>query len=306
MFDNGVVLEVLTQIRAQAAGCVDTAAWTLPDGDLVACLDAVTGVLAQLAAVQAHLVREVEGRGVPAAQDASGVVAWLRQRLRISAAAAKRLVELARELDRRPALDAAVGVGGLNAEQAAVIASGLRELAGQPQVEPAVVDKAETVLIDYAGRFDPAGLRALSGRVLAHVAPDVADRVDAAVLARQEARARHSRALQLTPAGDGRVRLTGWLDTEAAAVVTAALDPLCAPHHRRPGHPDPRPGELDPRPGELDPRTGRPDPDPARPTPGPASPARWRASRACWRASRACAASRDAGRFVACRAGRAG
>jgi hypothetical protein len=38
--------------------------------------------------------------------------------------------------------------------------------------------------------------------------------------------------LPRTPGADGRVRLDGWLSVEAAAIVTAALDPLCAPRHR--------------------------------------------------------------------------
>ena len=257
-------MEVLTRVRAQLAGCMDTAVWTLPDGDLVACVDAVAVVQAQLAAVQAHLVREVEGRGVPAAQGASSTGVWLRQRLRVSPAAAGRLVALARELDRRPALDEALGAGSVNPEQVAVIAAGVRELAADAAVEPVVVGKAETVLIDYASRFDPVGLRALSGRVLAHVAPDVAERVDAAVLARQEVRAAQTRALHLTSAGDGRVRVTGWLDTEAAAVVTAALDPLCAPH-RRPGRPDTLAGRPDTQPGRPGTLAGQPDTQPGHP-----------------------------------------
>jgi len=232
VFDNGWVLEALTRIRAEVAGCVDAPVWALSEADVVACLDAVAVVQAQLAVVQAHLVREVEGRGVPAAQHATGTAAWLRQRLRIGASAAARLVELAREVDRRPALDRALAAGSVNPEQAQVIAAGVRELAGHRDVDPVVVDKAETVLIDYAGQFDPAGLRALGARVLGHVAPEIAERVDAAVLARQEARAWQTRTLHLSAVGDGRVRLTGWLDTEAAATLTAALDPLCNPGHR--------------------------------------------------------------------------
>jgi hypothetical protein len=37
--------------------------------------------------------------------------------------------------------------------------------------------------------------------------------------------------LQLTRNGDGRFRLTGWLDEAGAAAVNAVLDPLCAPRH---------------------------------------------------------------------------
>ncbi|MEU4563020.1 DUF222 domain-containing protein, partial [Actinoplanes sp. NPDC023936] len=46
-------------------------------------------------------------------------------------------------------------------------------------------------------------------------------------LAEQEAR--EQRFLTLTSDGDGRVRVRGLLDSESAAVITAALDPLCRP-----------------------------------------------------------------------------
>jgi hypothetical protein len=50
--------------------------------------------------------------------------------LRISIHTAKRLVELARHLDKRPMLDAALGSGVVNVEQAAVIATAVADLPG--------------------------------------------------------------------------------------------------------------------------------------------------------------------------------
>jgi len=61
------------------------------------------------------------------------------------------------------------------------------------------------------------------------VAPDVSERHEAASLARAERRARHLRGFTLSPLGNGQVRLHGLLDTEAAATVTAAIDPLSRP-----------------------------------------------------------------------------
>jgi uncharacterized protein DUF222/HNH endonuclease len=48
-------------------------------------------------------------------------------------------------------------------------------------------------------------------------------------LEQAERRAYAGRELNLTDVGDGRTRLTGWLDREGAAVVRAAIDPLCDP-----------------------------------------------------------------------------
>jgi hypothetical protein len=48
-------------------------------------------------------------------------------------------------------------------------------------------------------------------------------------LAAQEAQAHAVRAFHLTDTGQGRTRLTGWLDAAGAATVNAALDALCKP-----------------------------------------------------------------------------
>jgi hypothetical protein len=79
------------------------------------------------------------------------------------------------------------------------------------------------------GGFRADGLRWLGKRLLSYVAPDVEEAQEAAALARDEAAAYANRTLSISDAGDGRVRVRGWLDTEAAAIVSAALDPLCSP-----------------------------------------------------------------------------
>jgi hypothetical protein len=222
--------EALAQIRGVASGLVDVPVWPLSDGEVVSCLDEVHQAEQALAAVRLHLVREVEGRDLPGGHGATGVAVWLRSRLRVSIRSARRQVELAKQVDRRPALDAALCGGAVNVEQAQVIA---KVVAGLPsEVDAEIVDKAEAALVDYADRFDPDGLRRLGRRILSHVAPQVAEEAERKALERAEAKARAGRGLTLSPAGDGRVRLSGSLDAEGAAVVTTALDPLCSPPHR--------------------------------------------------------------------------
>jgi hypothetical protein len=203
------------------------AGWALSDGELLVRLDGLTAEVARLVGLQAQAVREVEARGVPAAQGVTGMVRWLQERYRCSPRAARRLVELGRLLDQRPALETALSSGSVHVEQVEAIGTAVGLLAAEPQVSADLVDKAEAALVEQAAVFAPKPLQQLGWRVLAHVAPEVADRVDAAVLARQEARGRAMRTFQLTSMGDGRVRCTGWLDVEGAAIVNAALDPLC-------------------------------------------------------------------------------
>lgn len=226
-FHNGRVLEALEQLQTVVVDCADTPVWSLPDDEVLACLSGVVRVEQALAAARLHLIRQAEARDLAAAQCATSTVGWLREHLRVSVPTARRWVELARTLDQRPDLDSAVIAGEVNTEQAAVIGSCLTGLPAETGAEAA--SKAETMLIDWAADFDPHALRKLGSRILAHVAPEVAERADAQALARQQARAEAGRGFTLSPVGDGRVRLTGWLDTEAAATVTAAIDPLGGP-----------------------------------------------------------------------------
>jgi hypothetical protein len=171
--------------------------------------------------VEAHLVREVDSRGIPAKQAASGTAVWLRERYRMGIHRARRVVDLAHAVDRSADLDRALSAGEVSPEQAATIAKTVAPLPAEVGAD--VAGKAERSLIEFAAQHEPAHLRRLGERIVELVAPDVAERADAEVLARWEARAFASRGFTLSPVGDGRVRLTGWLDVEAAALVTAAL-----------------------------------------------------------------------------------
>jgi hypothetical protein len=189
----------------------------------------------QVAAVCAHVLREVEGRGLPGKRDAVlGTAGWLRQRWRISTGTAHRLVELSRALDRLPQLDAALSTAEVNVEQAAVIAAAVHDLPADVGADTAA--RAEQALVGMAAEFAPTALRKLGGRILAHVDPGTAERAEGERLRRDAERAYRRRGLSLTDAGAGLVRVTVWLDAEAAAIITAALDPLCTPTRHRPTH----------------------------------------------------------------------
>ncbi|MEU4242126.1 DUF222 domain-containing protein [Actinoplanes sp. NPDC026619] len=230
------MLEELTRTRAALAECAGAAVWALPDADLLASLEEAWTGVQQLTAVAARLVRQAEVRGLPAAEAASSTVVWLRQRLHASPADAQRLVRLGELLDASPALDAAVSAGAVSTEQARAIGTAIADLPEEAGIE--TLAKAEKSLIAYASQFDPMTLSQLGTRILAHVDPEAGDRYDEAVLRRQEERARHSRGFTLSPFGDGRVRLSGWLERAAAATVSAALAPLCRPDHATAGDTD--------------------------------------------------------------------
>jgi hypothetical protein len=220
--------EELGPVGEVAASLAQAPVWSLTDEQLGSYLDQVHQAEQALAAARLHLLGEISGRDLPARQGVGSTTSWLIGRLHIAAGTAGQWVEVAGYLGRRPTLDTALTRGAVNVDQVKVIGAAVAALPAK-EIGPQIVDEAETALVDMAADFDPRALSKLGRRILWHVAPDVAEKVYEAALRREEERANITRALTLTPAGDGRTRVSGWLDAEAAAVVTAALDPLCNP-----------------------------------------------------------------------------
>ncbi|MDG4782957.1 DUF222 domain-containing protein [Micromonospora sp. WMMD961] len=222
------MVEGLAQAEDAVAACADSAPWALAEPHLIAALDAVHRLDQRLAAVKLALVRELDGRGTATAQGASSTAVWLRERLRLTVPAARRLVDLATTIDTgNPGVRQALADATITLDQARVIAETVDTV--QTTAGADAADKAVGVLVDWAGQFDPTLLRKLSTRILDHVAPEVADAAAKAALEAQARRAARDRHLTLSTMSDGRLRLTGTLDTETGGLLRAAIDPLTAP-----------------------------------------------------------------------------
>ncbi|MGW3602178.1 DUF222 domain-containing protein [Micromonospora sp. NPDC005161] len=233
------MVEELAQAEAAVAVCVDVATWALPEHDLIAALDAAHRLEQRLAAVKLAVVRELDGRGTAATQGASSTSVWLRDRLRLTVPAARRLVDLAAALDTGvPEVRAALASGDINVGQARVIGDTVSTV--QTTAGADVAEKAVAVLIEWARQFEPTLLRKLGTRVLDHVAPQVAEAVARATIEADARRACRDRHVTLSGLRDGCLRLSGTLDAEAAGLLRAAIEPLTAPS----GMGDPRsPGQ---------------------------------------------------------------
>jgi hypothetical protein len=164
---------------------------------------------------------------MPKAQGATSTTAWLRGHHRISPSAASRQVQLAKKLPNLPTLAAAMAAGAVNPEQAQVIAAALRELPAD--LNPTLKTDAEALMVEAASKLDPLQLKVVGTHLLSRIDPDRAEQHEREALERAEKRAARDRFFTLTPLGDGRTRLTGILGEEAAAIVNAAMQPLCRP-----------------------------------------------------------------------------
>ncbi|MGC5289264.1 DUF222 domain-containing protein [Micromonospora sp. DT231] len=222
------MVEELALAEDVVAACTTAAAWALTEPDLITALDAAHRIEQRLAAIKLTLVRELDGRGTATVQGASSTAVWLRDRLHLGVGAARRLVELAAALDIAPprVRDALAG-GAVDVEQVRVIADTVATV--HTTAGPEAADKAVGVLVDWAAQFDATLLRRLGTRILDHVAPEIADAAAEAALRVAESRAARDRHVTVSEHSDGRLRLSGILDAEAAAVLRAAIGPLTAP-----------------------------------------------------------------------------
>jgi Domain of unknown function (DUF222) len=168
--------------------------------------------LRRLAAVDARRAAGAD-RGVPAPSTAG----WLRNRLRMSAAAAYEAVRTARALFRGPLTGTADALlaGAISPAHARVLAQGTHQLPDQ------VTREAEPVLVETATQVDPPRLRQAVGYLLQIADPEGAD------AARERRHAR--RGLWLSATFDHMVAVSGLLEAEAGHIVRTALEPLARP-----------------------------------------------------------------------------
>ncbi len=172
---------------------------------------------------------DADAAGADAGADAAGAAAR-------SADAALSAAAGAAALSAAAGAGAAAGVAdcpgaGRDAAAGVVAAPAMADAAEalDPPAAARILHEAEATMIDMAARLSAHQLRRVGDRILTHVAPHLADRADEQALAREEARAHHSRGFTLSTPVNGLVRLSGYLGTEDAALVQAALHPLCTP-----------------------------------------------------------------------------
>jgi hypothetical protein len=214
-------------VMAEAVGaCAAVPLWSLDAAGCVAALDAVVAAERTLAGLKLRLVRRIDTAGVARHEGATSLAVWLRGRYRYTLGTARRLIATAVGVGTGPAvLREAVLAGRLEPEQTEAVTATLAKL--PPLDRPAAAER----LVDEAGTWDAAVLARMGAIII-----DAADAADAGGIEaierrdRRERRERRERYLSIRAARDGTgYRLDGRLTTAQAAVVTAALDPLCKP-----------------------------------------------------------------------------
>ena len=230
---------VLTKLPAEL--------WRTENDGFAAIAAAMDALAVQVDCARVGLVAEAQSRGVVAASSSSGPADWLMAHsFHLEPADATRTAELARActVPANQVLAAAVAGGTLTVRKAV---TALRQLA---QVEHALApgkrEEALASLTLMAQTGYDRNVIAVGRTLMSLVGADRA-------LEHNEDALRSLSCLRLFPMENGMLRVSGQLDPEAGAVLTAALDPLTAP---RPCQPN-GPGKRSARTGsDGDPKSG--------------------------------------------------
>jgi len=223
------VARAVADAETMLAECAGLPLWSLQDADVDDLVPRAHALLGRvMGSLVLPLVREADRRDLAAAFDAGNTAGWVRDVLRVTLGEARRIVSLAKAVDGDlAATGQALVEGRISPEHAQVIARSVADL--PDEAADWVPAAAEQELLGLAGQYDPRILAKMGRRILGVVDPDRGDEILGRQLERQDKAAKQGRQLHAIPFGDGRVRVTGWFDTEGWEIVRAALDPLATP-----------------------------------------------------------------------------
>ncbi|MDR0592789.1 MAG: HNH endonuclease [Bifidobacteriaceae bacterium] len=186
------------------------------------CLAGLMGVKNTVDAAVGELVCEAEASG--AAGEACGIDlgSWLVLRTRLTRRQASRLVLAARRAARFPLLRAAALAGAANHHQVDGAAGALADL--PPELPRPALERAEALMVEFAGTLCSDELAKAGGEVLERVAPEAAQRAEEDRAARQLARAERKRFFQVRANHDGTASVAGLLTAAEGELVRSVVD----------------------------------------------------------------------------------
>ena len=217
----------LRRARDEVAS-LDGQLWAaVADDELVEVEEQIADLRSQLAALEVEVLVEVDRRDLARKRLSWGSTGdWLAHTAGISRAAAKRVLDEARDLvDERRETHAALRDGAISPAHAAVICRGIADLPGDRLLRR----RAEIMLLDEATRLDATDLARAARHVLHVVDPDGVERRAERELEREERAAHRRRFLSIGDDGAGGIRITGRGSVEDGATLRAALLPMSAP-----------------------------------------------------------------------------
>src|SRR5207253_2515084 len=147
-------------------------------------LQQLTALTAQVAELQARVLAHADRTEARAQTGANSTATWHAVATTTTRRQAHGLMRLAHGLEGHEATRTALAEGRVHVEQAETILRALSEL--PDDLDPAVVQEAETQLLTLAADHDAKNLKILGRRILEIVSPETADAHEAKLLEREE------------------------------------------------------------------------------------------------------------------------
>jgi len=214
------VTAALSSIATALDQVADAVLRTLDDPTTREVLVELSRTTARLAELEARVAAHAETTGAARVAGATSTANLWAHTARMTRPDAHRKVRLATALDAHPLTRAAMAAGAVLPDQAHVITDSVDAL--PETVDQDVRRQAETVLVEKAAEFDARHLRTLGH--------------EAALLAKEEARAAKATSFTLTRDGHGTAHGKFTLPEAQAAMREKALRSIAAPKHQRAVH----------------------------------------------------------------------
>jgi hypothetical protein len=103
------VNEAIEHAARYVGDVLDQSFWALESSEMAAQVQGLEDLITRSRAAQGLLVRELGGRNWDGQHGATSVPVWLRNEVRVSLSAGRRIVALGVQIDARPQIRAAVG-----------------------------------------------------------------------------------------------------------------------------------------------------------------------------------------------------
>jgi len=179
--------------------------WSMSPDEQLTTLRTLAKVGAQLDALRLQVMVEADRSGAATAAGAVTAADWAAAEVRARRSTARADLSLADMLCRHRHLEAGMLAGRVSLDQAKVVRRALERL---PQTGPHAVtcdqvELAERHLVDLCDDFDPQRLEVLGHKIFEVVAPETAERAEAALLAAQEEQALRRTRLRTWRDGEG-------------------------------------------------------------------------------------------------------
>jgi hypothetical protein len=202
--------------------------WSIPTRELADLIVQLEKVSNRLDAAKVTSLAQGETSLVRTLLGARSTHGWLKTAADVPSWVGRARLQLAHQLDTRPATAAAFGAGDITMGAAAAVCDAIEALPAS--VPAAMTGEVEDLLLQAASHYGSRAVTRTAINIMYRFAPDV--------LEEQEATARENRFVSLTTRPDGTVALRGLLDKEAGALAIAVLGPLAAPKPSVDGIPD--------------------------------------------------------------------